>query len=115
MKPETTNILLLVTCLIYTVLIIAGALITHMEDGLNHYGFVLLMLPTCIITWLIYVPYKAPQIIGVVLALMAVLGLRSCLNYEFPRVWEKGDFYFISLMILLLWTVVARVLLWIQK
>ncbi len=114
MKSEITNTLFLTTCIVYTVLIFAGAIVTRVNDGLNDYAFLLLIFPSIIIPWLMYMPYKATQVIGLILVLVAINGVRAALNYEFPKVWTKGDFYFLSLMFMLFVSVGLRIYLWIR-
>lgn len=114
MKSEIVSIWLFIACVVYTVLVVVGFLVIRMSDSFNDYAFLLLIVPTAIIPWLVYMPYKVPQVVGVVLSLMAIIGMRATLNNDFPQVWEKSDLYFLLLIFVLGATAGLRIHLWIR-
>lgn len=100
-------------CLLYTVWIGIAAYIFREGEYLNFYGFVLLILPSVLIPWLIAMPFLFIQIIGVILAVWMSFRVKLHLNYEFPKVWHALDLFYLSLALFLLVSAGLRIATWV--
>lgn len=98
--------------LLYTVWIGIAAYVFYEGKYLNFYGFVLMILPSILIPWLVAMPFRLVQIIGMILAVWMSFRVKLHLNYEFPKVWNVLDLFYLSLALFLLAAVGLRIATW---